>query len=468
MTHPSCASGLISVLTGQVWSLAVGIVAVSGFFLLLYKTRPGRAFRAIAEDPNGARLVGIPLLRTGLYSYALSGVLGGIIAVLLAMLLGSASPGLGEQVAHKVLAVSIIAGLGNLAGGLVVGLAPGSPGGHRPGLHLRLLVERHRVRHHAGRDPGEAEGSLRHQAVGGTKVPLPLYYFLSITAVNILMSWALYLPYRVAHLHFITVANMAISGYTAAWLVMSAARPVRLGARWSVSPWAAIIGCMVSLFIGDAPTFAVVIVGFTFIFITRTVIENLKAVGGTMGMFGLPNIGGSPGAHRLTIILAILYGLVLLVGFLIHRFDHSRLGRAASAVFVDKDLAASLGVDIKRAGHAPADSQLHDCGRGRRCCTASSTRASTSIFSRFALVGIAMTIIFVGGYATMWGSLVLAPILFGIPLLFPSEIQTWRIVIYGALLILVLVLKPEGFVTRRFVYSIETFLSGDRKKRNTL
>ena len=52
-------------------------------------------------------------------------------------------------------------------------------------------------------------------------MPLPLYYFLSITAVNVLMAWALYLPYRVAHLHFITVANMAISGYTAAWLVMS-------------------------------------------------------------------------------------------------------------------------------------------------------------------------------------------------------------------------------------------------------
>ena len=122
---PLVRVGLISILTGQVWSLAVGVVAVSGFFLLLYKTRPGRAFRAIAEDPNGARLVGIPLLRTGLYSYALSGVLGGIIAVLLAMLLGTASPGLGEQVAHKVLAVSIIAGLGNLAGGLVVGLLLG-------------------------------------------------------------------------------------------------------------------------------------------------------------------------------------------------------------------------------------------------------------------------------------------------------------------------------------------------------
>jgi branched-chain amino acid transport system permease protein len=117
--------GLISLLSGQVISLAVGALAVSGIFLLLYKTRQGRAFRAIAEDPNGARLVGIPLLSTGLASYALSGILGGLIAVLLALMLGYASPGLGEQVAHKVLAVSIIAGLGNLPGGLVVGLALG-------------------------------------------------------------------------------------------------------------------------------------------------------------------------------------------------------------------------------------------------------------------------------------------------------------------------------------------------------
>jgi branched-chain amino acid transport system permease protein len=117
--------GLISLLSGQVASLAVGVLVVSGVFLLLYKTRQGRAFRAIAEDPAGARLVGIPLLSTGLQSYALSGILGGLIAVLLALMLGYASPGLGEQVAHKVLAVSIIAGLGNLPGGLVVGLALG-------------------------------------------------------------------------------------------------------------------------------------------------------------------------------------------------------------------------------------------------------------------------------------------------------------------------------------------------------
>ncbi len=294
-------------------------------------------------------------------------------------------------------------------------------------------------------------------------MPLPLYYFLSITAVNVLMSWALYLPYRVAHLHFIIVANMAISGYTAAWLVMT----LHVAFVWALLAGFAIggiIGYVVSLFMGDAPTFAVVIVGFTFIFITRTVIQNLKAVGGTMGLFGLPNIGGNPESHR-WVIMGILYGLLTIVGFLIYRFDHSRLGRSASAVFVDKDLAASLGVNIRKLGMLVQTFSCTIAG-GIGVLYGFIYKSFHLDFFTFALVGIAMTIIFVGGYATQWGTLVLAPILYGVPLLFPPAIQAWRIVIYGALLILVLVLKPEGFVTRRFVFSIESFLSGNRKKRN--
>ena len=57
---PIVRLGLISVQVGQVWSLGVGIVAVSAIFFILYKTRAGRAFRAIAEDPDGARRKGSP------------------------------------------------------------------------------------------------------------------------------------------------------------------------------------------------------------------------------------------------------------------------------------------------------------------------------------------------------------------------------------------------------------------------
>ncbi len=293
-------------------------------------------------------------------------------------------------------------------------------------------------------------------------MPLPLYYYLAISAVNILLSWAMYLPYRVAHLHFITVANMAISAYTAAWMVVTLHVPFGIALLVGFA-LGAIIGYVVSLFIGDAPTFAVVIVGFTFIFITRTVIENLKAVGGSLGMFGLPNIAGTPEAHRWT-MLAILWGLVLVVGYLISRFDRSRLGRAASAVFVDKDLALSLGVDIRRLGMLLQTFSCTIAG-GVGVLYGFIYKSLYLSFFDFSLVGIAMTVIFVGGYATQWGSLVLAPILYGVPLLFPPAIQAWRIVIYGVLLVLVLVLKPEGFITRRFVYTVGSLLSGNRRNR---
>ncbi|MEI6876987.1 MAG: branched-chain amino acid ABC transporter permease, partial [Spirochaetota bacterium] len=226
-----------------------------------------------------------------------------------------------------------------------------------------------------------------------------------------------------------------------------------------------LIGWIVSLFIGDAPTFAVVIVGFTFIYITRTVIENTKAVGGSLGMFGLPNIAATPAGHRTTILL-ILGAMILIVGFLISRFERTRLGRAASAIFVDKDLAASLGVNIKGMGMLLQTFSCTIAG-GLGVIYGFMYKSLYLSFFDFSLVGIAMTVIFVGGYATMWGPLLLAPILYGLPLLFPAAVQSWRIVIYGALLVFVLVLKPEGFITRRFVHGVESFLSGNRRKRNT-
>ena len=288
-----------------------------------------------------------------------------------------------------------------------------------------------------------------------------MYYFLSIAAVNILMTWAIYLPYRVAHLHFITIANMAISGYLAGFLVMTLKVPF----FWALLIGFAaggLIGYIVSLFVGDAPTFAVVIIGFTFIYISRTVIENIPAIGGTMGMFGLPNVGATPAEHRI-IILAILYALVVVVGFFIHRFDNSRIGRAASAIFVDKDLATSLGVDIKKMGQLL---QVFSCfiAGGVGVLYGFIYKSFHLDFFTFHLVGVFMTAIFVGGYTTMWGSLLAAPVLYGVPLLFPAEIQSWRIVIYGVILVLVLVLKPEGFITRKFVHNIGIRLSRKREK----
>jgi branched-chain amino acid transport system permease protein len=181
-----------------------------------------------------------------------------------------------------------------------------------------------------------------------------------------------------------------------------------------------------------------------------------------MGMFGLPMVAGSPVMHRWTILI-LLYALVVVVGFLIYRFEHSRLGRAASTVFVDKDLATSMGVDIKRLGRlVQTFSSLVAGGCG--VIYGFIYRSFHLDFFTFHLVGIFMTVIFVGGYATMWGTVLAAPALYGLSLILPPAVASWRIVIYGAILIGVLVLKPEGFITRRLAYKLETTLSRRRKR----
>ena len=277
---------------------------------------------------------------------------------------------------------------------------------------------------------------------------LAFYYFLAVTAIYILMSWALYLPYRVGQLHFMSIANMAIAGYFGAYAAKIWYWPFA-----AVFVAAILIGALTafitSLAIGDAPCFAVVIVGFTYIFISKTVIENWDALGGTVGFFGIPDIDG---------LLWIAYIFVAAVGGLIYRFDHSRLGRAASAIFVDKDLAVSFGVNVKKLGMLL---QTVSGAIGGACGLfyAFFMNSLFPEFFTFHMIGTCMTMLFVGGFATMWGVLLSAPLLWGIPLLFPPAIASWRIVIYGVLLIIVLVLRPEGIITRQFVHKIEIKLS---------
>ena len=111
------SSGLIAFSAGQAYALFGGIAAVAAFFYLLYRTRQGRVLRAISENSLLSSIIGIPIIKTRVLSYAIAGLLGGLMAVMFARLLGSASPGLGDFVGMKVVAASI------LVCGLLLGIA---------------------------------------------------------------------------------------------------------------------------------------------------------------------------------------------------------------------------------------------------------------------------------------------------------------------------------------------------------
>jgi len=118
-------TGMIVVSLGQLFVIIGSILSVAIFLLILNYSRQGRAFRAIAQDPFSARLVGIPILKTTYLAYIIAGLLGGITAIFLAMSLRSAGPGLGDRLALKIFSIALFAGLGNLKGGLIAAIMIG-------------------------------------------------------------------------------------------------------------------------------------------------------------------------------------------------------------------------------------------------------------------------------------------------------------------------------------------------------
>jgi len=110
--------GIATVTIGQVVTIVGSFAAVLAFLYLLGRTRLGRSFRVMAQAPGVARLLGIPVIRTSMYSFGVAGLLAGATAVFLAMALGSAGPTLGDLLALKAIAIALFAGLGNLRGGL--------------------------------------------------------------------------------------------------------------------------------------------------------------------------------------------------------------------------------------------------------------------------------------------------------------------------------------------------------------
>jgi branched-chain amino acid transport system permease protein len=117
--------GMISFNLGHLYALLVSITAVIILLYFLNHSKTGLSFRAMAQNPEMACLLGIPFKKTGIYSFAICGVLAGISGVLLAMTLGSASPKLGDNLAITAVVLILFAGSGNLKGGLIVALLMG-------------------------------------------------------------------------------------------------------------------------------------------------------------------------------------------------------------------------------------------------------------------------------------------------------------------------------------------------------
>jgi branched-chain amino acid transport system permease protein len=119
-------TGLLGLRTYRVAGLVVSnlqilVLLVAGVALLLtaiflYRTRVGRAWRAVAVDPVAARLAGIDSSRVGGQCMTVGGALAGIGGILFSLQLNFLEAHMGELLLMKGFAVTILGGVGSMSG----------------------------------------------------------------------------------------------------------------------------------------------------------------------------------------------------------------------------------------------------------------------------------------------------------------------------------------------------------------
>ena len=110
--------GLIKLSLANIITLALAVVVAIILMRFMYHTQTGRSMRAMSQNLRVSRMLGIPFGKTGLIGFAISGILAGVISLMLIMTIGTNGPSLGDTFATKAVVLMLVAGMGNLKGGL--------------------------------------------------------------------------------------------------------------------------------------------------------------------------------------------------------------------------------------------------------------------------------------------------------------------------------------------------------------
>src|SRR5512143_710725 len=222
---------------------------------------------------------------------------------------------------------------------------------------------------------------------------------------------------------------------------------------WLTIPAAVALSIVAGVVIGG-PTLrlrsdylAIVTLGFGEI--TRIVARNLKDItGGASGLIGInrPSLFGLE-LYQIHHYYYAFFVLVVLAIFASYRLQHSRLGRAWQYVREDEDAAEAMGIDrvaIKLYAYI-----IGAVFAGVAGCffAAKMTAISPETFQFMQSATILMAVV-MGGMGKIPGMVVGALALVLFPEVF-REIGSMRMLVFGAVLVLLMIFRPQGMWPER-------------------
>ena len=96
----------------QLTILGATMVLVALLAFVVQRTSIGRALRAVAENRDVARLLGVSVGRLTLLAFVMSGALAGAAGVLIGLHYAAITPYVGVEIGLKAIAVMVVGGTG--------------------------------------------------------------------------------------------------------------------------------------------------------------------------------------------------------------------------------------------------------------------------------------------------------------------------------------------------------------------
>jgi len=226
---------------------------------------------------------------------------------------------------------------------------------------------------------------------------------------------------------------------------------------WMVIPLA-LLAAMFAGFIFAVPVLrmrgdylAIATLGFGEIIGKLAISDWLKPlIGGAQGVQAIPKpifLGTELKNPEQLYYIVLVASLVCL--FVSIRLNNSRTGRQWMAIREDEDVATAMGIDTARAKLLAFTLSAATGGVAGAIFAAKVGTVFPNSFTVFISINV-LSLIIVGGIASNPGIVVGAIVLIGMPELL-REFSDFRFLMYGALLILMMIKRPQGLIPSKIV-----------------
>lgn len=290
---------------------------------------------------------------------------------------------------------------------------------------------------------------------------------LIFAGINVISAYSFYAPYKTGQVSLGQAGFMAVGAYASAVMTQKFGMPFA-ASLVVAGVLAGVVGFAVGFPALRIKGVYLLLLTLAFSEIVSVIALSWNYVGGAQGF---PNISFNPYS------LDYVAGLVVVLIVFFARLERSSLGRAMDSIHQDETAAEVMGIDVVRTKLLAFGLGAAIAGLAGAIFAHQATYLDSSTFNIMVSVEILMFVI-VGGGSTYWGPFVGAVALNAIPE-FLRSLHDWielvpvswtdfypmnriydflhnfldfenakRLIAFGLILILMMIFKPDGLVTR--------------------